>query len=567
MRRYRDVRRLFRLALVCAGLFGAGLLRAAPVFATPAITMDVATGDVLFQEEATQPWFPASTTKLMTVYVALSAVRDHQIAMNTPLVVSARAHKMPSSKMGFAVGTQVTLDNALKMLMVRSANDIAITVAEGIGGSVEGFADDMNQAAAQLGMHESHFVNPNGLPASDHYSSVRDMAILARALYTQFPDEAGLFNLGELSLGSQRIPNHNNLLGRYPGVDGMKTGFTCAAGFNVVASAFRDGRRLVVVVFGAPSVATRSAKVAALFDRGFAGVDRPIASVLALPASTGGGPPDMHDQVCRARGGLIARFNSEVEELDAPLMSPTSAGIGLSALSPERAFLFAAPTTAAAGTPMALRINSMPPPAFDPVPVRVGADPGYNGVVAEARAPHTPIGTETPPVTAEAYAAAPAGPALRALGTTPLAIDPSALPLRGRRGRLARAPGRGRVGMKAAAEAPKTKIIAGVEGDEDVAKPAARAPVEKPVPATRRGTAHARKPLAGKPRAIGDGDEAVKAKPTTKGAAKGVAKPPTRAAAKQPDVKKPDVKKIVAKKPEPKKAAGAKPKPKVNASN
>ena len=171
---------------------------------------------MLYQQDATQPWYPASTTKLMTVYVALSAVRDHQIAMNTPLVVSARAHKMPPSKMGFAIGTQVTLDNALKMLMVRSANDVAITVAEGVSGSVEAFADDMNQAAASLGMRDSHFVNPNGLPAADHYSSARDMAILARALYAQFPDDTGLFNLGELSLGAQRIGNHNNLLGRYP---------------------------------------------------------------------------------------------------------------------------------------------------------------------------------------------------------------------------------------------------------------------------------------------------------------------------------------------------------------
>ena len=211
MRRPSDVRRLLSLLVVCFAALGAK-----SVDATPALTMDVATGEVLYQQDATQPWYPASTTKLMTVYVALSAVRDHQIAMNTPLVVSARAHKMPPSKMGFAVGTQVTLENALKMLMVRSANDVAITVAEGIGGSVEGFADDMNRAAAQLGMRESHFVNPNGLPASDHYSSVRDMAILARALYTEFPDQAGLFNVGELSLGAELIPNHNNLLGRYP---------------------------------------------------------------------------------------------------------------------------------------------------------------------------------------------------------------------------------------------------------------------------------------------------------------------------------------------------------------
>jgi len=530
MRRPFDVCRLFPL-IACLVLLGSG-----HAAATPAITVDVVTGDVLYQEQATQPWFPASTTKLMTVYVALSAVRDHQLAMNTPLVVSARAHKMPPSKMGFAVGTQVTLDNALKMLMVRSANDIAITVAEGIAGSVEAFADDMNRAAAQLGMRESHFVNPNGLPDPDHYSSARDMAILARALYSEFPEQASLFNLGELSLGRELIPNHNNLLGRYPGVDGMKTGFTCAAGFNIVASAFRDGRRLVVIVFGAPSVATRSAKVAALFDRGFAGIDRPSGSIIALPASTGGGPPDMHNQVCRARGHLVAQFYSEVEQLDAPLTA-APAGIGLPALNPERALLFGTPTSGASapGVPTATRINAMPTPVFDPVPVHIGADPGYTGVVAQARAPHTPIGTDTPPVSAEAYAS-PAATPLPAIGNMPLAVDPSALPLRGRRARVARAPRRARVTMRAAAEAPTTKVLAGPES-EDAARPA-----EKAQP---HGAAHGKKLAAEKRRAIGDGDDAGKAKKAGKAA-------PHKAAG--------------AKKPEPKSSA-ATAKPKVDASN
>ena len=515
MRRPSDVRRLLSLLVICFAALGAK-----SVDATPALTMDVATGEVLYQQDATQPWYPASTTKLMTVYVALSAVRDHQIAMNTPLVVSARAHKMPPSKMGFAVGTQVTLENALKMLMVRSANDVAITVAEGIGGSVEGFADDMNRAAAQLGMRESHFVNPNGLPASDHYSSVRDMAILARALYTEFPDQAGLFNLGELSLGAELIPNHNNLLGRYPGADGMKTGFTCAAGFNVVASAFRDGRRIVAIVFGAPSVPMRTEKIAALFDRAFANVDRPSGSVLAL-AAVGGGPPDMHIPVCSgARGRLIAQFQAEVEQLDQPLQGGGSTGIGLSALNPAGAMLFgsAAPSAPSAGAPMAERIRTMPAPIFDPVPVRVGADPGYTGMVAEARAPNTPIGTSTPPVTAEAYAA----PATQPLaGASPLQVDPTALPLRGRRAKLARVPHRGRVGMKAAAEAPKTKVLAGGEGEGE-------GPDEAP----------AKKSAKGKPHVAEHATAEKPAAPKGKKVAAKTPEPPHRAAAKKPEPKK-----------------------------
>ncbi len=460
-------------------------LGAGQAAATPALVMDVTSGDVLYQQDATQPWYPASTTKLMTAYVALSAVRDRQIAMDTPLVVSARAHSMPPSKMGFPVGTQVTLGNALKMLMVRSANDLAITVAEGVAGSVEAFADDMNRSAAQIGMRESHFVNPNGLPSPDHVSSARDMALLARAIYTEFPDQAQLFDLGALSLGREIIVNHNNLLGRYPGADGMKTGFTCAAGFNVVASAFRDGRRLVTVVMGAPTVATRTAKVAALFDRGFAGIDRPIASIVSLPAAASSEPPDMHNEVCRNRAPLVAAFNNEVTQLDAPLLA-SSNGIGLPALNPEHALLFSGAPAVVRVTPMAPRINFLPPPTYDPMPVHIGAEPGYTGVVAEARGPHTPIGSETAPVSAAAYAAS--LPRLTAAG--PLGIDATALPLRGR-GAKAR---RTRPTMRAAAEAPTTKVLDGAEGGSGGAEQINTAKITRPTKALRL----AKKPVAAK---------------------------------------------------------------------
>src|SRR5258708_13368443 len=190
--------------------------------------------------------------------------------------MSARAARMPPSKMGFRPGTQVTLDNAVKMLMVKSPNDVAVVVAEGVSGSIEAFADDMNADAQRLGVHESHFVNPNGWHNPDHVSSARDMAMIARALLREFPEHANLFSIGALQLGNQYIANHNGLLGRYPGADGMKTGFTCPAGFNVVASANHSGRRLIVVVLGAPSARTRNQEAADLFDPGFA---------------AGGGPP------------------------------------------------------------------------------------------------------------------------------------------------------------------------------------------------------------------------------------------------------------------------------------
>lgn len=515
-----DVRRLSLVAAAClATLF------AIPASATPALTMDVATGDVLYAQDATRAWFPASTTKLMTVYVALSAVRDHQIAMNTPLVISARAHAEPPSKMGFPVGTQVTLDNALKMLLVRSANDIAVTIAEGIGGSVEGFADDMNQASTKLGLRESHWVNPNGLPDSDHYSSARDMALIARALYTEFPDQAQLFNLGALSLGREIIGNHNTLLGRYPGVDGMKTGFTCSAGFNIVASAFRNGRRVVVVVFGAPTVKSRSAKVAALLDRSFAGLDRPGGPVQALPSANDGPPPDMRNQVCHNRAPLIAQFNAEAQNLDAPLAAPTS-GVGLSALNPERALLFSTTPSTSPVEPMAAKINTVPQPVFDPVPVHIGAEPGYTGVVAQARMPHTAVGSEPQPVAAIAYSAAQAEP-LQGVAGTPIAVDANALPMRGRKVRSARSKHGGRPAMKAAAETPKTKVLAGAEAATGDAGPAVKKATAKKAKSAKapaaKTTTTARAPAAKAPARTAARPTKASSKPKAS-AAKGGAK-------------------------------------------
>ena len=268
------------------GFAAALALGAASAQATPYLVVDADSDQVLMENEATAPWYPASLTKLMTVYVALDAVRNGKLTLDTPLVMSARAARMPPSKMGFRPGTEVTLDNALKMLMVKSPNDVAVMVAEGVSGSVEAFADDMNADAQRLGLHESHFVNPNGLHNPDHVSSARDMAMVARALLREFPDHADLFSIGALQLGRQYIPNHNGLLGRYPGADGMKTGFTCPAGFNVVASANHSGRRLIVVVLGAPTARARNQEAADLFDRGFAmgGGD---GSLESLPSGSG----------------------------------------------------------------------------------------------------------------------------------------------------------------------------------------------------------------------------------------------------------------------------------------
>jgi D-alanyl-D-alanine carboxypeptidase len=358
---------LFGLAAVLA-------LGAVSARATPYLVVDADSDQVLMQNEATAPWYPASLTKLMTVYVALDAVRNGKLTLDTPLIMSARGARMPPSKMGFRPGTQVTLDNALKMLMVKSPNDVAVMVAEGVSGSVEAFADDMNADAQRLGMH-----NP------DHVSSARDMAIVARALLREFPDHADLFSIGAIQLGRQYIPNHNGLLGRYPGADGMKTGFTCPAGFNVVASANHGGRRLIVVVLGAPSARSRNQEAADLFDGGFASGGG-SGSPESLPS--GSGAPDPHANVClhhNAAALAAAEDDSIAQQAEA---AAGSAGRGM--LPTPLAALFAPVAVHTQLTYERIR--------FDPVPVYIGPAPGWKGPALGARR----TTTET--------AAAPGGP-------------------------------------------------------------------------------------------------------------------------------------------------------------
>jgi D-alanyl-D-alanine carboxypeptidase len=239
----------------------------------------------------------------MTAYVTLRAVDEGRITLDKPLTVSANAAAQNPVKMGFPAGTQVTVDNALKMLMVKSANDMAVVLAEGVAGSVENFADQMNATAQRLGMVQSSFVNPNGLPADDQISSARDLAILARALIREMPEYDYYWNLPGIRMGKMVQRNYNTLLGRYPGADGMKTGFICASGFNLVASASRDGKRLIAVVLGAPSSAARAMKAAQLLERGFnssSGLSwlMPTAGTVESVRPIDVTPPNLRDQMC-----------------------------------------------------------------------------------------------------------------------------------------------------------------------------------------------------------------------------------------------------------------------------
>jgi D-alanyl-D-alanine carboxypeptidase len=266
------------------------------------LLIEADSGKVLHAENATYPWYPASITKVMTAYVTLSAVKSRRLTLDSLLTVSSRAAAQAPSKMGFKPGTTVTVDNALKMLMVKSANDIAFVLAEGVAGSVENFADEMNATSRRLGMTQSSWVNPNGLPAENQISSARDLAILARAMLRDFPEYELYWNIPAIKLGKKVMRNHNTLIGRYRGADGGKTGFICASGFNVVASATRNGRRLIAVVLGSPSSPVRGARAAGMLERGFnknglAWLTPSLGTVETLQPIDSA-PPDMREEMC-----------------------------------------------------------------------------------------------------------------------------------------------------------------------------------------------------------------------------------------------------------------------------
>jgi D-alanyl-D-alanine carboxypeptidase len=290
------------------------------------LLVDVESGKVLQAEDATIPWYPASVTKLTTLYVTLKALKAGRITLDTLFTVSPNAAAQQPSKMGFPIGTQVTVDNALKMMMVKSANDMAVLLAEGVSGSIEKFADEMNDTARELGMTQTSYVNPNGLPAEGQITSARDLAILARALIRDFPEYDLYWHIPAIKFGRRIMHNFNPLIDRYPGADGMKTGFICASGFNLVATATRNDKRLIAVVLGAPSSTARMIHAAQLLERGFNGESlnwlTPALGTVEELKPVEAPPPDLHDAIC---GKHHKKARAENEEAEAGELGDPSA--------------------------------------------------------------------------------------------------------------------------------------------------------------------------------------------------------------------------------------------------
>ena len=271
-----------RLLLCILGLFALSLASAqaqiatvaspsGPVPAGPYVVVVVATGEALLDRSAGALWYPASLTKMMTLYIVFEELKSGRLTLATTLPFTENARNKPASKLVLAPGQGITVEQGLQALVARSANDVATAFGERISGSEPAFAQRMTETASRLGMTATTFRNANGLPDPAQTTTARDMAILALALIKDFPQYYGYFRTREFMLGNQRIGPGIKFLDLYsPYADGLKTGFICASGFNIVGSAVRDGRRLVAVAFGFRRADLRDEFLVRLFDEAYA---------------------------------------------------------------------------------------------------------------------------------------------------------------------------------------------------------------------------------------------------------------------------------------------------------
>jgi D-alanyl-D-alanine carboxypeptidase len=305
-----------RLRLKAMSLFVAASFAATPVLAAgPSLVFDAATGEVVSQDRVGEPWYPASLTKLMTAYVIFDKLKRGEMQLDQMLNVSDLAATQPPSKLGMKAGSTITVDLALQTLLVHSANDMAYVLAEGASGNYHDFAKLMNAQAARLGMTGTHYVNPNGLFDPRQVTTARDLGILAAALLNDFPERAHYFSQAAVSLGKRQLLNHNALLRRMKTADGMKTGFVCSSGFNLVASATDKGRKLIAVVLGASAGRERTALAETMLASGFATPPQPQRPRLsAVPNMQLGSvvPADQTQVVCKGKPTPVAKASDLV---------------------------------------------------------------------------------------------------------------------------------------------------------------------------------------------------------------------------------------------------------------
>jgi D-alanyl-D-alanine carboxypeptidase len=270
---FKPARRLLAfLGAALAFTATAPSVQAQPLAGQPkyaAIVVDAKNGEVLYAKRADSPRYPASITKVMTLYLTFEALSSGKLRPDDRVVFSPRAAAQAPTKLGVPAGGSITVSEAMQAMVTKSANDAAVAMAEKLGGTESRFAAMMTLRAKELGMAETHYVNASGLPDSRQLSSARDIALLSRAVMRDYPQYYKLFSQQSFDWHGQKIMNHNRLMLRMPGVDGLKTGFTNASGFNLATSAVRDGRRLIVVVLGGPTTAARDDNAEQLLLTGF----------------------------------------------------------------------------------------------------------------------------------------------------------------------------------------------------------------------------------------------------------------------------------------------------------
>lgn len=277
-----------------------------------AIVVDGATGKTLEEVNANELDRPASLTKMMTMYLAFQAIQAGRLHMDDMLPVSAHAANKEPTKLGLRAGQTISVHDCILGMITKSANDAATVVAERLGGSEPDFVRTMNAQALMLGMTHTHFASASGLPARDvDYTTARDMVTLARDLYHRFPQESRLFATQQFSFRGHIVRGHNHLMERYPGMDGLKTGFTDAAGFNLASTAVQDGRRIFGVVLGGRTAAVRDDLMAQLLDDGFDGRQTPESLVAAATR------PDTPSATRRLLAALSPIGSAQAETLPA----------------------------------------------------------------------------------------------------------------------------------------------------------------------------------------------------------------------------------------------------------
>jgi serine-type D-Ala-D-Ala carboxypeptidase (penicillin-binding protein 5/6) len=367
----RTVIRCLPAALVAVLVVCPPLRAAAPIPAPPAvkarayILVDHFSGRVLAQDQAEARAEPASLTKLMTAYVVFSALQEGRLKLTDMVTISEHAWRAEGSRTFVQVGTQIPVDILIKGMIVQSGNDATVALAERVGGTEAAFAQMMNAYARRLGMRSSNFVNSDGLPMPDHYTTAHDVATLANALIRDFPQYYPLFSLREFMWNNIRQGNRNTLLGKDPSVDGLKTGHTDSAGFCLASSANRNGMRLVSVVMGAPSEKAREEASAALLNYGYTFFEtvrvkaaqqtvlKPRVYKSAAEFVAVGVPYDVYATVGR---GQAAALHTSAHLSVEPLIAPLAAGkpLGEYAVTDDSGTLIArAPLVPLAAVPLA----------------------------------------------------------------------------------------------------------------------------------------------------------------------------------------------------------------------